>query len=146
MSTNAACLLIRHLQHVGIPVTDLQKSKSFYGSLGFEAVMTAGFKFNDQPGECVMMKKDQITLELYRMPQQELSEIRSRGNGHIDHLAFDVSNIWEAFRTLKDEGFAVIEQEPVFLQFWKYGCLYFNITGPDGERLEFNQILDAPLP
>jgi lactoylglutathione lyase len=27
------------------------------------------------------------------------------------------------------------------LPFWKNGCKYFNITGPDGERLEFNQIL-----
>ena len=38
-------------------------------------------------------------------------------------------------------GFKVIEEAPVFLPFWKNGCKYFNITGPDGERLEFNQIL-----
>ena len=24
---------------------------------------------------------------------------------------------------------------------WKNGCKYFNVLGPDGERLEFNQIL-----
>jgi lactoylglutathione lyase len=27
------------------------------------------------------------------------------------------------------------------LAFWSKGCKYFNILGPDGERLEFNQIL-----
>jgi hypothetical protein len=35
----------------------------------------------------------------------------------------------------------VLENEPVFLAFWVKGCKYFNTSGPDGERLEFNQIL-----
>jgi lactoylglutathione lyase len=34
-----------------------------------------------------------------------------------------------------------MEDKPVFLPFWKKGCKYFNILDPDGERLEFNQIL-----
>jgi lactoylglutathione lyase len=52
-----------------------------------------------------------------------------------------VSDIDEAFIELKNAGFNVIEEAPVFLPFWKNGCRYFNITGPDEERLEFNQIL-----
>lgn len=38
-------------------------------------------------------------------------------------------------------GYKILESAPVFLQFWKNGCKYFNIIGPDGERLEFNQVL-----
>ena len=45
------------------------------------------------------------------------------------------------FNLLKSSSFKVIEEQPVFLPFWSNGCKYFNILGPDGERLEFNQIL-----
>lgn len=59
------------------------------------------------------MKLNEMIIELYQMPEKELLEIRNRSNGHIDHIAFDVDDIEE----------------------------YFNLAGPDGERLEFNQIL-----
>jgi len=42
---------------------------------------------------------------------------------------------------LKETSIHIIEEQPVFLPFWEKGCKYFNILGPDGERLEFNQIL-----
>jgi lactoylglutathione lyase len=42
---------------------------------------------------------------------------------------------------LKEGGFSPIEMEPVYLPFWKKGCKYFYILGPDGERLEFCEIL-----
>ena len=70
-----------------------------------------------------------------------VEEIRNRKNGHIDHIAFDVDDIDKTFAELKDETFNILEEQPVFLSFWKNGCNYFNITGPDGERMEFNQIL-----
>jgi len=78
---------------------------------------------------------------LYQMPQKELAAIAARKDGHVDHIAFDVSDIETTFAVLKDGGYNIIESTPVFLQFWKNGCKYFNIIGPDGERLEFNQVL-----
>lgn len=88
-----------------------------------------------------MMQREEMIIEIYQMPEKELDEIRHRKNGHIDHIAFDVSNIDVAFAELKNASFTIIEAAPVFLPFWKNGCRYFNITGPDGERIEFNQIL-----
>jgi catechol 2,3-dioxygenase-like lactoylglutathione lyase family enzyme len=132
---------INHIQHMGIPVTDLNASEAFYKKLGFENVMQSGFDFNGDKGKVAMMQRGIMLIEIYQMPEKELTEIRSRNNGHIDHIAFDVTNIDQAFEELKSEGFSVIENAPVFLPFWKNGCKYFNITGPDGERLEFNQIL-----
>jgi glyoxalase/bleomycin resistance protein/dioxygenase superfamily protein len=78
---------------------------------------------------------------LYQMPQQELAAIAARKDGHVDHVAFDVDNIDVTFSILSEAGYPVIEPAPVQLNFWKKGCKYFNITGPDGERLEFNQVL-----
>jgi lactoylglutathione lyase len=132
---------INSLQHIGIPVTDLDRSIQFYERLGFSNVMSAEFNYNNDKGNVAMMKLDEIIIELYQMPEKELAEIRSRRNGHIDHIAFDVDDIEKTFLTLKEHAFDIIEPEPVFLSFWKKGCRYFNMIGPDGERLEFNHIL-----
>jgi lactoylglutathione lyase len=135
-------LQIRFLQHVGIPVTDIKRSEAFYQSLGFANNMQAHFPYGvDEKGTCIMMQLGSITLELYEMPEPDNSEVRDRKNGHIDHIAFDVEDIDETFQLLLSSGYSPIEPAPVKLDFWKNGCKYFNILGPDGERLEFNQIL-----
>lgn len=134
-------LKLNHIQHTGIPVTDIKVSEAFYEKLGFKNVMATTFEYNSGIGNVVMMQQHKMILELYQMPQAELQEICERKNGHIDHIAFDVDDINNAFVTLKENGFTVLEAAPVFLSFWKKGCKYFNITGPDGERLEFNEIL-----
>jgi lactoylglutathione lyase len=138
---SAINLVINAIQHIGIPVTDINASRLFYSKLGFNNVMEAPFKHDGGKGTCVMMQRGNMIMELYQLPENVLPEIRKRGNGHIDHVAFDVSDIDEAFKVIKQAGFNVLEEAPVFLQFWKNGCKYFNITGPDGERLEFNQVL-----
>ena len=132
---------VNHIQHIGIPVTDLKISENFYKKLGFENVMTSGFDYNSGKGQVAMMRRGTMVIEIYQMPEAELDEIRNRKNGHIDHFAFDVNDIDESFSQLKTAGFNVIETAPVYLPFWENGCKYFNITGPDGERIEFNQVL-----
>jgi catechol 2,3-dioxygenase-like lactoylglutathione lyase family enzyme len=134
-------LKINHLQHIGIPVTDITRSEAFYERLGFKNVMGTHFEYNGGKGTVAMMQLNTIIIELYQMPDNELMEIRSRKNGHIDHIAFDVDDIDATFATLQTADFHIIEEQPVFLSFWKNGCKYFNISGPDGERLEFNQVL-----
>jgi len=134
-------LKLNHIQHIGIPVTDLKVSEAFYERLGFKNVMASMFEYNGGKGLVAMLKLNGMIVELYQMPEAELKEIRERKNGHIDHIAFDVDDIDATFNELRQASFNVLEEAPVFLAFWKNGCKYFNITGPDGERLEFNQIL-----
>ena len=134
-------LSLKNIQHVGIPVTNIEASEAFYNNLGFENVMRANFIHENEEGICVMMKQGNIIIELYQMPQKELAAIAARKDGHVDHVAFDVDDIDKTFTILKNAGYKIIEEAPVFLQFWKNGCKYFNIPGPDGERLEFNQVL-----
>ena len=134
-------LKINHLQHIGIPVADIKRSVEFYEGFGFRNVMDTEFNFNGGKGNVMMMKLNEMIIELHQMPEKELLEIRNRSNGHIDHIAFDVNDIEESFSTLKENGFDIIEPQPFYLSFWEKGCMYFNIAGPYGERLEFNQIL-----
>lgn len=133
--------LINHLQHVGIPVTNVAASEAFYNRLGFIKAMQSPFQDEGETGTCVMMKNGTIIIELYQLPERKLKEVRERKDGHIDHITFDVDDIDLAYNTLKNASFHVIEEKPVFLPFWENGCRYFNILGPDGERLEFNQLL-----
>jgi lactoylglutathione lyase len=134
-------LTINGLQHIGIPVTDLARSESFYERLGFAIAMKAPFTIEGETGSCSMMKRDRVVIELYQMPPKQLTEIKGRKDGRIDHIAFDVPDVQTAMATLKQNGFNVIEDSPVALNFWKHGVRFFFITGPDGERLEFNQVL-----
>ncbi len=134
-------LKLNHIQHIGIPVTDLKVSEAFYERLGFKNVMNSGFEYNGGKGLVAMMRLNEMIIELYQMPESELQEIKNRKNGHIDHVAFDVDDIEETFNELKNAEFNILEEAPVFLSFWKKGCKYFNIAGPDGERLEFNQVI-----
>jgi len=127
------------IQHVGIPVSDLNVSEEFYNRLGFKTVMKSTFKHNGSTGNVKMVEKRSVIVELYQMPEPDLSKIKTRTDGHIDHIAFDVQDIEIIFKELKDAGFNIIEDKPVFLDFWEKGCSYFNILGPDNERLEFNQ-------
>jgi lactoylglutathione lyase len=129
------------IQHVGIPVTNLQRSVQFYQSIGFDNVMEGQFDHNNEIGNARMMKRSATVIELYQLPESELAEIRNRKDGHIDHLAFDVSDVDKAFLDLKEAGFQISEKQPVPLNFWENGCKYFTVIGPDKEKLEFNQIL-----
>jgi catechol 2,3-dioxygenase-like lactoylglutathione lyase family enzyme len=132
---------IKGLQHIGIPVTNLEVSVPFYASLGFIDTMQASFQHEGEAGKCIMMKQGDLIIELYQLPDSALSDIAARTDGPIDHIALGVKNIDETFSIMKKSGFTIPEDSPVFLKFWEKGCRYFNIIGPDGEKLEFNQIL-----
>ncbi len=134
-------LKINRLQHIGLPITDIEISQAFYERLGFQNVMQSTFMHEGKPGKVSMMKREDVIIELYQMPEPELSKVRQRQDGRIDHIAFDVDDIEETFALLTKEGFRVVEESPVYLNFWEKGCKYLYIIGPDGERLEFCQIL-----
>jgi lactoylglutathione lyase len=132
---------IHKIQHIGIPAHNLEISIPFYERLGFENVMESPFEFDGGYGTCVMMKNHEVIVELYQMPDKQLAEIKQRKNGHVDHFAIDVSDVDLAFDTLKKAGFEILESTPTFLPFWKNGTRFFNVKGPSGETIEFNQIL-----
>ena len=134
-------LKINSFQHLGIPVSNLDVSEKFYERLGFSNVMSSPFEKNGETGKVAMMEKNGMIIEIYQLPPSELEEIKSRKDGHIDHIAFDVDDIDVTYKALKENNFNPVEEEPVFLPYWKKGCRYFAILGPDGEKLEFNQIL-----
>jgi len=134
-------LKINRIQHLRLPVTNLKASEAFYKKPGFAKVMASGFDYMGGQGAVAMTQRGEMILERYQIPEATLQEIRNRKDGHIEHIAFDVDSIEDAFTVLKNGAFSVVEDEPVLLPFWENGCKYFNVHGPEGERLELNQIL-----
>lgn len=131
---------ITGLQHIGLPVTDIQRSKAFYARLGFRVTMSTDVVLPDgTPTQVVMMEQNNLLLELYQFAGGALEEIKTRGHGHIDHFALDAKDIDAAFIDVRTAGFSPLQDSPVFLPFWEKGVYYFHIEGPDGEKIEFNQ-------
>ncbi|MCG2618032.1 hypothetical protein LZZ85_27260 [Terrimonas sp. NA20] len=86
-------------------------------NLGFERVMNASFMSVGEEGNCLMMQNGGIMIELYQLPASPIIEIREREDGHIDHIAFDVENIDEAFSQFSVARIPVMEEQPLFLNF-----------------------------
>jgi catechol 2,3-dioxygenase-like lactoylglutathione lyase family enzyme len=131
------------IQHLGVPVTDLETSVSFYSRLGFKRILASAVEVPEENDRIVVafMEQKDIVIELYQVTQQSRKELVTRKDGHVDHIAFDVADVEKAFAELKEAGFEMLEEKPVRLNFWERGCRYFTVRGPNGEKLEFNQIL-----
>jgi catechol 2,3-dioxygenase-like lactoylglutathione lyase family enzyme len=131
------------IQHLGIPVTNLEISVSFYTRLGFKRILASTVDVPEEDDRIMVafMEQKNIVIELYQVTLQARKELITRKDGHVDHIAFDVADVDKAFTELKEANFEMVEDKPVFLNFWERGCKYFAVRGPDGEKLEFNQIL-----
>lgn len=127
--------------HLGIPVTNLGKSKKFYEDLGFAQVMNAEIRKEEGTIEVAFMEFQGFQIELYKLFGDDLEAMSLRKDGRIDHIALDVVDIEKAFEELKKANFDIIDAELNYLSFWDNGVRYFTIKGPDGEKIEFNQIL-----
>jgi catechol 2,3-dioxygenase-like lactoylglutathione lyase family enzyme len=133
---------LQGLQHLGIPVTNLERSKDFYAQLGFIEAMRTDIQPQTEVIRVAMMQHENFTIELYQLGQEDLQEIAKRADGHIDHVALNVLDIEQAYMEIKAAGLEILEDNaPVFLPFWEHGVKYFTVRGPDGEKIEFNQIL-----
>ena len=133
---------LRGLQHIGLPVTNLERSKAFYTELGFAEIMRTELPGASKSVQVAMMQHEGLTIELYQLEQEERQEIAKRNDGHIDHIALDVMDIEQAYTEISAAGLEILEDNaPVFLPFWDHGVRFFTIRGPDGEKVEFNQIL-----
>ncbi len=131
------------IRHLGIPVTNLENSVRFYTGLGFRKIHAAVVEVPEENDRelVAFMEQKGIVIELYQVTLRASQELRTRKDGHVDHIAFDVADVEKAFEDLRAASYEMVHDEPVFLKFWEQGCKYFAIRGPDGEKLEFNQIL-----
>ena len=122
---------VKGFQHIGLPTNDLEKTLEFYTALGFEPV----YQKEHNGEKFCFMKLGDLCIETFE-----------NGNaadcaGAIDHIALDVDDVEAAWNTVKEWGYEPIDPEIQFLPFWERGVRYFNILGPNNEKVEFSQVL-----
>ena len=62
--------------------------------------------------------------------------------GAINHWAFDTPDIEAAFENAKELGLKFKDTEIQHIDsFWEHGIRFFNVYGPNGETIEFCQIV-----
>ncbi len=128
--------------HLGIMVTDLERSKAFYSQFGFKEIAYGEVPAGDHDAVRVsLMEKDGFVLEFVRLAEADHDAIRSRRDGIIDHIALDVLDADRAYEELKAAGMHMIEDAPVPLPLFDKGVKYFMIRGPEGEKVEFNEMV-----
>lgn len=120
--------MILRAEHVGIHVSDLERSLQFYSDIfGFKlrrrakVADTVELAFLAHPGQ------PDFEIELIAGPVMEHDE------GKVNHLAFRVSNIEATVNELREKGVQFDTPEPRTV-LGDVKIIFFK--GPDGEKLE----------
>ena len=130
------------IQHLAFFVTDIERSKDFYKQFGFKEKLVDEVAADPEPVKLAFIELNGFTLELVELPGDMKKQVGTREDGNVDHVALNVKDIDSAYAELTAAGFEALEEDaPVFLPLWENGTKYFTIRGPDGEKVEFSQIL-----
>ena len=116
------------LQHIGIPTNDMDKTVEFYKKIGFEVA----HETKDGDVRVVFLKLKALVLEIYENNAAALC------NGAVDHIAFDVVDIEEAYKFITGLQIKILT-EITFLPFWEKGIKFFIAQDQNLERLEYAQ-------
>jgi lactoylglutathione lyase len=133
---------LKGVQHLGIPVANIEKSKKWYCDiLGAQVVYETTNPSDEGMTYVAFLELSGLIIEMYQLAGNDLQEVKSRGQGHIDHIAFDVDDVEDVYQKLCKLNIKAIEGSPKFLPFWENGVKFLTISGPDNEKIEFSQKL-----
>lgn len=104
---------IKHIEHIGIAVSDLQQAIETYEALlgrpcyktesvASEKVDTAFFQTGDSKIELLGASEEDSVISKY---------VQKRGEG-LHHVAFAVEDIRAEMKRLKEAGFRLLQDEP----------------------------------
>jgi len=121
------------IAHIGVVVKDAELSSKFYsevlGCRVYDRVETEELKL-------IFLKAGDQTIELVQYAQDKEN---CRAAGVVDHIAFIVPDMNAAVANLRSLNVHLLFDQPKVLS--DKVILFFS--GPDGERLEFIQMLHA---
>jgi catechol 2,3-dioxygenase-like lactoylglutathione lyase family enzyme len=142
---------IRHVDHIGINVDDLEAAKTFFTDLGFTAVgemKMQGELLDEVTGlkgartEFVMLRAPdgQVSLEVIKYHHPVDSEgIRPGGPNALGlrHMAFQVEDLDGIVKTLQQKGHGLVGSVQNYENVWKT-CY---VRGPEGIIVELAERL-----
>jgi glyoxylase I family protein len=143
---------IQRLSHIGLCVSDLQRSAAFYcEGLGFTRAGELKVRGESSetlveiPGgaiEAVYLERDGTRIELLYYPEagsEKISAPRPMNRVGLSHLSLRVSDIDVVLADLEKLGGRCLQQTRVDNDDW--GTRVVFVTDPDGTRIE---LLQAP--
>ena len=119
------------IAHVAFRVTDVQKSRDFYRTLGFEQ----SFGLNDpgKPPVSYIKINDRQFIELYGRAE----ESQPAGLLHVCYEATDIDSLWNEY--------VKRDLHPPHSRKARAGNLLFVLHNPEGQTLEYTQYLPGSL-
>ena len=124
------------IAHLGIPVSDMEKSCQFYHLLGFQISEQHKLESEGTVTWVTFLKMGSVTLELYCSDSITVAD----RVGAIDHFAITTRSVEKTMSELGNCKIPVVEG-PTILPFGKSGVKYIVIEGPDKEKIEFDEYL-----
>jgi catechol 2,3-dioxygenase-like lactoylglutathione lyase family enzyme len=141
---------IKHVDHIGINVEDLEAAKLFFTDLGFVAVGEAkmqGKLLDEVTGlkgartEFVMLEApdSQVRLEIIKYHEPVDPEVRPGGPNALGlrHMAFQVEDLDDIVKTLQQKGHDLVGSIQNYENVWKL-CY---VHGPEGIIIELAEQL-----
>jgi methylmalonyl-CoA epimerase len=103
----------RTLDHVGIAVTSLDDAIPLWEGL-LSTSVTGREIVTSQDVEVAFLAADEASVELLAplRPNSPVAQFLERRGPGIHHLAFRVPNLEAALESLREEGFALIDETP----------------------------------
>jgi catechol 2,3-dioxygenase-like lactoylglutathione lyase family enzyme len=143
---------VQHIAHVGICVSDLERSRSFYrDALGFREVAqleSSGgptqrlLQVPDAAVRAIFLERDGLRIELLSFVAPELVGDRAprpMNRRGLTHLALRVNELSLVADTLRRAGGTLLEDTAV--ENPEFGARAMIVLDPDGTRLE---LIEAP--
>ena len=126
----AASDFVTGYDHIGIPSNDVDETRRFFETLGFESRYET-----ENNGKVVFMGCGDVIVELYDKHGEAALK-----RGAVDHVALRVNDVDAVYEELKKTEYPIVEG-PAFLPYWENGVRYVVVEGPDKEAVEFLQML-----
>lgn len=129
------------LLHIGMPVVSTKDAIRWYcDNMGFELAYETVYQGHAIAENVAFICKEDVMYELYEFLGEEEREQVIKAPKLIDHIAYRVADIDEAYAEAKRLNLT-IKKEIQDLPFWEHGCRYFMVTTATGESVEYMQML-----
>ena len=117
--------------HIGLIVTDLERSSRFYEILGFrnESVMEA----HDGSRTIKFMRLGEFRLELFWSAEEAATAARTGTDTRFRHLALGTDDIEHARQEL--QGLGIVPENAEIREVWG-GLKLLYLSDPDGTEIE----------
>ena len=125
-------MLDYYLPHIAFTVTDIQKTKDFYQSLGF---ITKKYMYSEEKQRYFLLLEGfGLEMEVFHFDDQEdKSLIENLKEVGIKHIALPVENLEIKKTEFISKGITIAKDISVS----SLGVRHFNITDPSGLSIEF---------